>query len=66
MKGDIHSANRNRIYIATDIDECASNPCQNGGACKDTTNEFICTCVPDLYRGSVCETGEFILNSNIM
>jgi len=46
------------------VDECMSNPCQNGGLCRDRTNGYICTCQPG-YLGShceldvaVCETGE--------
>ena len=27
-------------YCATDIDECASNPCQNGGTCADDVNRY--------------------------
>uniref|UniRef100_A0A8C7YEY0 Sushi, nidogen and EGF-like domain-containing protein 1 n=1 Tax=Oryzias sinensis TaxID=183150 RepID=A0A8C7YEY0_9TELE len=39
-----------------DVDECASNPCQNGGTCKDHTNSFSCEC-PAGYTGLQCETG---------
>ncbi|XP_011471983.1 sushi, nidogen and EGF-like domain-containing protein 1 [Oryzias latipes] len=38
-----------------DVDECASNPCQNGGTCKDHTNSFSCEC-PAGYTGLQCET----------
>ncbi|XP_041862481.1 sushi, nidogen and EGF-like domain-containing protein 1 isoform X2 [Melanotaenia boesemani] len=38
-----------------DVDECASNPCQNGGTCKDQINSFICECPPG-YTGIHCET----------
>ena len=27
-----------------DIDECASDPCLNGGTCADSINSFSCTC----------------------
>ncbi|XP_071498143.1 fibropellin-3-like [Diadema antillarum] len=27
-----------------DVDECASNPCQNGGSCEDGINRFNCAC----------------------
>ncbi|XP_061593558.1 sushi, nidogen and EGF-like domain-containing protein 1 isoform X1 [Cololabis saira] len=37
------------------VDECASNPCQNGGACKDQINGFFCECPPG-YTGIRCET----------
>ena len=39
-----------------DINECASNPCQNGGTCTDAVNGYTCACVAG-YTGSDCETG---------
>ena len=41
------------IY-ATDTDECASNPCQNGGRCTDAVNGYTCTCLSG-YEGDQCE-----------
>lgn len=29
-----------------DIDECASQPCYNGGTCKDLPQGYRCTCKP--------------------
>nr|XP_034323276.1 transmembrane cell adhesion receptor mua-3 isoform X4 [Crassostrea gigas] len=37
-----------------DIDECASNPCQNGGTCSNLVNRFSCSC-PEHVHGTVCE-----------
>lgn len=37
----------------TDIDECATNPCQNGGTCADAVNAFVCTCASS-YSGATC------------
>jgi hypothetical protein len=37
-----------------DIDECASNPCQNGGTCVDGVNSYTCQCQPG-YEGTNCE-----------
>ena len=42
--------------ILADIDECTSNPCQNGGSCNDQINSYTCNCV-DGYDGENCETG---------
>lgn len=29
---------------SVNIDECESEPCQNGGACVDQINAYTCTC----------------------
>merc|ERR1719400_2156533 len=43
------------LYRTTcNTDECASNPCQNGGTCKDGFNTYTCTCVPG-YTGHDCK-----------
>uniref|UniRef100_A0A672YZJ4 Neurocan core protein n=1 Tax=Sphaeramia orbicularis TaxID=375764 RepID=A0A672YZJ4_9TELE len=39
-----------------DIDDCQSNPCQNGGTCIDEINSFVCLCLPS-YSGATCEKG---------
>jgi len=44
------------LYYFTDINECASNPCLNGGTCIDVVNGFTCTCGVG-YTGQICETG---------
>ena len=47
------------MTLFTDINECASDPCQNDGTCTDQVNAYICTC--DLgYTGVHCEIGIFI------
>uniref|UniRef100_A0A663LSN9 Sushi, nidogen and EGF like domains 1 n=1 Tax=Athene cunicularia TaxID=194338 RepID=A0A663LSN9_ATHCN len=37
-----------------EIDECQSQPCLNGGRCKDHIAEFLCLCEPG-YTGHHCE-----------
>jgi len=37
----------------TNIDECASNPCLNGGTCYDLVNSYSCSCTPE-YTGRTC------------
>ena len=32
----------NNCIVLTDIDECASNPCQNLGTCTDGVNQYNC------------------------
>ncbi|NXF90440.1 SNED1 protein, partial [Eubucco bourcierii] len=38
----------------SEIDECQSQPCVNGGQCKDRVAEFLCLCEPG-YAGHQCE-----------
>ena len=41
----------------SDIDECESDPCLNGGTCTDVINEYTCDCA-DGWEGVNCENGE--------
>ncbi|XP_038060587.1 sushi, von Willebrand factor type A, EGF and pentraxin domain-containing protein 1-like [Patiria miniata] len=36
-----------------DIDECASQPCSNGGTCVDRLNTYLCDCPPG-FEGEAC------------
>lgn len=50
--------NVNSIKISAFVvffsDECASNPCVNGGSCVDRVDEFSCTCGRG-YSGDFCQ-----------
>jgi CUB/sushi domain-containing protein len=37
------------------INECVSNPCQNGATCRDGFNSFSCVCIAG-YSGAFCQT----------
>ena len=37
------------------INECSSNPCQNGGTCTDGINGFTCVCTAQ-WSGPFCQT----------
>lgn len=41
----------------SDVNECASQPCQNGGTCTHGVNSFRCQC-PAGFGGPTCETGK--------
>jgi hypothetical protein len=38
---------------ATNINDCAPNPCLNGGACTDGVNSFTCACTGG-FTGTTC------------
>ena len=44
------------LWHVSDIDECASSPCANGGVCSNNEGAFSCSCAVG-YTGSDCETG---------
>ncbi|XP_038065951.1 neurogenic locus Notch protein-like isoform X2 [Patiria miniata] len=45
----------------TDMDECASVPCQNGAECVNGVNKFSCVCAAG-FTGDLCETGSSTVN----
>ena len=47
--------------IFADINDCASNPCRNGGSCLDGNNWYMCICRAG-YTGQNCQTSTFGLS----
>lgn len=41
--------------LCSNIDDCKSAPCQNGGVCVDGVNSFHCECDETKYFGKYCE-----------
>ena len=47
------------IFSPSDsINECASNPCLNGGTCTDHILNYTCSC-PVHMNGTNCEIGKY-------
>ena len=42
------------LLLISEIDECESNPCVNGGSCVDGIGSYSCIC-PTGYEGDQCE-----------
>ncbi|XP_035682436.1 proprotein convertase subtilisin/kexin type 5-like [Branchiostoma floridae] len=42
----------------TDVNECQSNPCQNGGTCENMVDRYSCTC-SGYFEGEHCETAVY-------
>ena len=43
------------FLFVIEINECASNPCWNGGTCIDGINAFICKCEDILDVSCLCK-----------
>lgn len=48
------------LMTVVDINECSSNPCQNGGTCTDLLNGYQCAC-DNTHTGVNCERGKNVI-----
>uniref|UniRef100_A0A671XF34 Cubilin n=1 Tax=Sparus aurata TaxID=8175 RepID=A0A671XF34_SPAAU len=46
------------------INECSSNPCQNGGTCTDGINGFTCVCTAQ-WTGPFCQTPQQVCGGHL-
>ena len=51
-----HSYEDKSVIFVLDVNECKSNPCENGGTCTNAVNGYTCKCVPG-YTDKTCRTG---------
>ena len=47
------------FFFFSEIDLCASHPCENTGTCKNFRTYYTCSCPPG-FQGVNCETGKEI------
>ena len=47
------------VFFIIDIDECSSNPCQNGATCNNGVNGYTCNCMAG-FTGDNCQTGQHL------
>ena len=48
------------VCYFSDVLECSSNPCLNGGLCFEGPDSYFCRCSGG-FQGDQCENGEFYL-----
>lgn len=48
----------NTLLPFSDINECETNPCENGGQCTNSEGSFTCSCAGG-WKGPACNQGKF-------
>ena len=48
----------------SDIDDCSSSPCDNGGTCVDGVNSYLCKCLPG-FNGTNCMQGKLSITRQV-
>ncbi len=49
------------LFAFSDLNECTSNPCRNGGTCRDEISFYWCDC-PYGWAGFNCEYRELFFS----
>uniref|UniRef100_A0A1A8I2G2 Milk fat globule-EGF factor 8 protein n=1 Tax=Nothobranchius kuhntae TaxID=321403 RepID=A0A1A8I2G2_NOTKU len=49
-----NSVQRADLFSQKDVNDCAVQPCENGGTCRDLDGDFLCHC-PSPYVGKHCQ-----------
>ena len=52
-------------FLISDVDECQSSPCKNGGTCLNQQAGYSCKC-KDGYSGEHCEEGNAYIYMKII
>ena len=52
------SATWRYLLFISDVNECFSSPCRNGGQCVDGLHQYLCFC-DDEFSGANCERRKF-------
>ena len=47
--------------LFSDIDECTSSPCSNGGVCSNSPGTYACICSDPGYTGLTCSDGRLAI-----
>ena len=50
-----------RYFYISVVNECLSNPCQNGGMCRNDFKRYICECRPG-YVGYNCQDRTYFIS----
>ena len=63
----IHTYALTRVFCILEeaaVDECCSNPCQNGGHCIDQLQSYVCECAAG-FIGDHCQTGKMLFSTHL-
>jgi len=50
-------------YFISVFNQCSTNPCRNGGVCKNEPDSFTCDCSATSFSGNTCSDGRSFINT---